>query len=139
MKILLDTNVIIDNLARRDEYGESLEILTQCEIGVLEGVITTVTLMDVMYILRKSLNTGELREAAKMLMQIVDVVPVLKSDISAALIGKISDFEDAVQASCAARSKADCIVTRNIKHFQGASIPAILPGELLNRLRKGHI
>ncbi len=139
MRILLDTNVIIDNLARRDEYGESLEILTQCEIGVLEGIITTVTLMDVMYIMRKSLSTGELRESAKMLMQIVDVVPVLKSDISAALISKISDFEDAVHASCAARSKADCIVTRNTKHFHGASIPSVLPGELLNRLRKGHI
>ncbi len=137
MKILLDTNVIIDNLAQRDG-GESLELLTLCECGVLEGIITTVTLMDVMYIMRKNISAAELREAAKMLMQVVDVIPALKSDIKAALFGDIPDFEDAVQASCAARIKAELIVTRNIKHFNGSSVPAILPSELLEVLRKAH-
>ncbi len=138
MKILLDTNVIIDNLAQRDG-GESLEILTLCEGGVLEGIITTVTLMDVMYIMRKSISAAELREAAKMLMQIVDVVPALKSDINTALVGKVSDFEDAVQAACAVRIKAEFIVTRNKKHFIGSPVPAISPSELLKILRKAHI
>ncbi len=70
----------------------------------------------------------------QMLMQIVDTVPAQKSDISAALSGNIPDFEDGVQASCAARIKADYIVTRNVKHFIGSSVPAILPREILKLL-----
>ncbi|MDR3121287.1 MAG: PIN domain-containing protein [Clostridiales bacterium] len=43
MKILLDTNIVIDNLARRDEYAESLKILESCENGDIDGAVTTVT------------------------------------------------------------------------------------------------
>ncbi len=135
MKVLLDTNVIIDNLARRDAYGESLQILTLCENSVFKGSVTTVTVMDIMYVLRKHLSSADLRDALKILMQIVNVVPAQKSDINTALSGGIPDFEDAVQASCAARIKADYIVTRNVKHFSGSSVPAISPVELLKRLR----
>ncbi len=134
MKLLLDTNIIIDNLARRDEFGESLQILTLCENGYVEGVVTTVTVMDVMYILRKYLVPDEMREAMRMLLQIVDVVPALKSDITTALAGTLSDFEDAVQASCAARVKADYIITRNVKDFTESRIPAIQPADMLKLL-----
>ena len=134
MKILLDTNIIVDNLARRDEYGESLQILNLCENGFVGGVVTTATVMDVMYIMRKHLRLHEVRDSIQMLLQIVDVVPVLKSDISAALLGGFSDFEDAVQASCAMRVKADYIVTRNAKDFEKSPVPAVPPDDLLNML-----
>ena len=134
MKVLLDTNIIIDNLARRDEYGESLQILTLCENGILEGIITTVTVMDVMYILRKHMSSEELRNAVQILMQIVDVVPAMKNDISLALMGDFRDFEDAVQANCAARNKADYIITRNVKDFEKSNIAAISPDDILKSL-----
>jgi len=134
LKILLDTNIVIDNLARRDEYGESLQILNFCENGVLEGVITTVTVMDVMYIMRRHLGSREVRSAVQILLQIVDIVPALKRDITAALIGDFPDFEDAVQSSCAARAKADYIVTRNVRDFKKSSVPAVLPGDMLKIL-----
>jgi len=135
LKILLDTNIVIDNLARRDEYGESLTILNLCEDGVLEGVITTVTIMDVMYVMRKYLGYEEIRSAVQILMQIVDIVPALKRDINTAFIGSFNDFEDAVQASCAERAKADYIVTRNVKDFKKSSIPAVTPDNLLKLLK----
>jgi predicted nucleic acid-binding protein len=131
VKILLDTNIVVDNLARRDEYGESLRIFDACENGDVEGVVTTITIMDVMYILRKHLPLVEARNAIQMLLQIAEVIPVLKSDINTALTGDFSDFEDAVQASCAARAKADYIITRNIKDFEHSSVPAILPNDML--------
>jgi len=135
LKILFDTNIVMDNLARRDEYGESLKILNLCENGVLDGVITTVTIMDVMYIMRKHLGSGEVRSAVQILLQIVDVVPALKRDINNALNVDFPDFEDAVQASCAARVKADYIVTRNVKDFKKSSVPAVPPDSLLKILK----
>ena len=134
MKVLLDTNIIIDNLARRDENKESLQIFDLCENGRLAGIVTTVTIMDVMYILRKHLGAAELRSAIQMLMQIMDVFPVQKNDISKTLFGGFTDFEDAVQASCAARAKADYIVTRNVKDFESSTVPAILPSDFLKRI-----
>lgn len=131
MKILLDTNIIIDNLSRRDEYGESLQILKLCENGFLEGIITTVTVMDVMYIMRKHLGSAEVRSAVQILLQIVDVVPVLKSDINTAFMADFSDFEDAVQASCAARVRVDYIVTRNVNDFRKSPVLAISPSDIL--------
>ena len=134
MKVLLDTNIVVDNLARRDQHEDSLNVLNLCENGELEGVVSTVTIMDVMYILRKHLKSSEARGAVLMLMQIVDVVPALKSDINSALINNCPDFEDSVQAACAARVKADYIVTRNIKDFKNSSVPAILPADMLKLL-----
>lgn len=134
MKVLLDTNIVIDNIARRDENGESLKILALCETGFLEGVITTVTVMDAMYIMRKHLAPADVRNAVKMLLQIVDVIPALKNDINVALFGDFPDFEDAVQASCAARIKADYIVTRNTKDFEKSAVPAVLPEIILKIL-----
>ncbi|MDR1246451.1 MAG: PIN domain-containing protein, partial [Clostridiales Family XIII bacterium] len=81
MKILIDTNIIVDNFARRDEYAESLYLLDACENGELEGIVTTVTIMDVMYVLRKHLGSDEMRKSVQLLLQIVDVVPALKNDI----------------------------------------------------------
>jgi len=131
VKALLDTKIIIDNLACRDEYGESLQIITLCENGILEGIITTVTVMDVMYIMRKYLSFAETRSAVQLLLQIVDVIPALKSDISTALNGDFHDFEDAVQACCAERIKADYIITRNIKDFEKSTVPALTPDDML--------
>ena len=100
-------------------------------------MLSTVTIMDVMYILRKYLCSTEARDAVQTLMQTVDVVPVLKGDIHAALTSDFSDFEDAVQAACAARVKADYIVTRNVKDFKNSLVPAILPSDMLKLLFHG--
>ena len=131
MKILIDTNVVIDNLARRDKYAESLQIFELCESGSLDGFLTTITVMDVIYILRKHMTSAKVRSAVQLIMQIADVIPVLKSDINAALISSFSDTEDAVQASCAARVKAEYIVTRNVNDFKDSTVPAITPVDML--------
>ena len=135
MKVLIDTNIVVDNLARRDKYEDSLKVLNLCENEELEGVVSTVTIMDVMYILRKCLGSAEARDAVLMLIQTVDVVPALKNDINTALLSDFSDFEDAVQAACAARVKADYIVTRNVKDYKNSLVPAILPGDMLRLLQ----
>jgi hypothetical protein len=51
-------------------------------------------------------------------------------------MGDFADFEDAVQASCAARVKADYIVTRNVGDFEKSLIPAILPADMLKLLQR---
>nr|VFK38635.1 MAG: hypothetical protein BECKTC1821D_GA0114238_100515 [Candidatus Kentron sp. TC] len=54
-----------------------------------------------------------------------------------ALIGKISDFEDAVIEQSGLLVGADVIVTRNTKDFMNASIPVIGPDEMLLMMNEG--
>ena len=132
MRLFLDTNIIIDVLSKREGYTDSLTVLKCCETGVVEGWVSAATITDVMYILRKHINPQQIRDAVRRLLLIVDVCSVLKSDINAAFLSDIADVEDAVQASCAARIKADYIVTRNIKDFISSPIKAVLPSSIFN-------
>ena len=134
MRLFLDTNIIVDILSKREGYADSLTVLKSCEAGIAEGWVSTATITDVMYILRKHIHPQEVRDAVKRLLLIVDVTGVLKSDISAAFLSDMTDFEDAVQASCATRIKTDYIVTRNIKDFINSPIPAILPSNIVKFL-----
>ena len=133
MKLLLDTNILIDILSGREGYEESLQILRLCEVKI-KGFISAISVTDIMYIMRKQLSPEKVREAVSTLLAIVDVVSVTKSDINAALGGSFRDFEDAVQASCAARLKADYIVTRNAKDYRLSAVKAITPADLLQIL-----
>jgi len=134
MNVLLDTNVVVDILSKRDGYEDSLRILAHCETCRIKGFVSAVTVTDIMYILRKHISPDAVRNAVQTLLLVVDVEDVLKSDISAAFKSNMKDFEDAVQVSCASRINADYIVTRNAKDFKNSNVPAISPGNMLKML-----
>lgn len=64
-------------------------------------------------------------------MRLAAFTDVLASDISAALVSEITDFENAVADSVAARIGAAAILTRNAKDYKGSCVPAISPTEFL--------
>ena len=134
MKILLDTNIIIDVLTKRTGYEESLALIKYCELGKAEGFISATTVTDVVYIMRKHIPPAQVRDAVQTLLVIVDIAGVLKGDISSAFLSDMQDFEDAVQAACALRIGAEYIVTRNLKDFEKSPVPAISPGAVLDIL-----
>ena len=131
MKLMFDTNIIVDVLSKRNGYEESLQLIKLCELGKAEGFVSAVTVTDIMYILRKHVSPSLVRNAVQTLLLIVDVANVLKSDIQSAFLSEMKDFDDAVQSSCAQRMKADYIVTHKLKDFEKSVIPAISPSEAL--------
>jgi predicted nucleic acid-binding protein len=135
MRVLLDTNIVVDIVSKRKGYENSLKILRFCEINHIEGFVSAQTVTDVMYILRKHISPEDVRDAVQTLLLIVKVADVCGSDITAAFSSKMTDFEDAVQSSCAGRIKADYIVTHNVRDFLNSSVPAILPSEMLTLLK----
>jgi len=135
MRFMLDTNVVIDILTSRDGYEDSLQVVKACELGIVEGFVSAITVNDIMYILRKHMNPKLIRETVKSLLLIVDVASVTKSDISSAFASEMNDFEDAVQSSCAERMKVDYIVTRNGRDFANSTIAAVSPYDALRILQ----
>ncbi|MBP3392816.1 MAG: PIN domain-containing protein [Clostridia bacterium] len=135
MKILIDTNVILDVLCNRKDFVEdSLKIFRYCETAQIDGCISSLSVPNIVHIMRKELDGEKIKEILTTLTSLFTVIDLRETDLLKAADLEFSDYEDALQAVCAARAKANYIVTRNIKDFTYSPVPAIKPGELLERL-----
>ena len=138
MRVLVDTNVIIDALAGREPYYSNADkIIKLCADKRITGYMAAHTIPDIFYILRKDWTENERRE---LLLSLCDILFIEKVDsgkiISALKNNKFRDMEDCLQDECAMSVSADYIITRNIKDFCYSGIPAILPEDFLNLLVK---
>lgn len=135
MKILIDTNIILDVLCNRKEFVEnSAKIFKLCEVKKLTGYISALSIPNIVYIMRKELNEEKIREVIEKLLLVFDIVDLKADDLKKAAMLNFADYEDAVQSQQAIRIKADYIVTRNIKDYKNSKVMAIKPTELLERI-----
>lgn len=135
MKVLVDTNVILDVLCNRKEFVEdSLRVFQCCEAQRITGYISALSIPNIVYIMRKELDPERIKEILHTLTMVFSVVELREGDLLKAAELPFDDYEDAIQSVCAARVRADYIVTRNGKDFANSSIPAINPTDLLYQL-----
>ncbi|SHG46888.1 Predicted nucleic acid-binding protein, contains PIN domain [Thermosyntropha lipolytica DSM 11003] len=134
MKILIDTNVIIDYLVDRMPFADHAEqVLELCRSGKVEGFLTASTITDIYYVVRKAAGREKTLEAIRTLCSILDIADVGKADVLGALELEMKDFEDALIAQCARRIRAECIITRNIADFAASPVPAKEPAVFLSQ------
>lgn len=140
MRILADTNVIIDALTSREPWNKSAEeIFLMAANHTIEMYITAGSATDIYYLIRKHLhNTEETKTIMGKLYSLIGILEVTANDCMDALASAISDYEDAVVEKVASRKEMDYIVTRNIKDYQAEGTKIILPDEFVN-LVHGHI
>ena len=133
MRVLLDTNVLLDYLVEREPYYESAKtIIFMCAKKEIDGYIAAHSVMNAFYILRKDFSINERRSILLKLCELVEIVGIDKSKIISSLSNEqFSDFEDRLQTECAIECNAKYIITRNIKDFTHSEIPAIEPVEFL--------
>jgi len=135
VKVLIDTNVILDVLCGRTEFLEaSSKVWKYCEVNKITGVISALSIPNIVYILRKELDPDKTKEIIDRLFLIFEVAELKAEDLRKAAEMKTSDYEDAIQMCCAARINANFIVTRNIRDFVSSTVPAVKPSELIERI-----
>ncbi len=135
MKVLIDTNIILDVLCKRpDFYKDSAKVFKLCEVKRISGVISALSIPNIMYILRKELDSEKTKEILDNLSLIFSIADLKADDLKKAADMQFKDYEDAVQSACAARIKANYIITRNIGDFTMRKVAAIKPIELLERI-----
>ena len=136
MKIMVDTNIIIDVLLEIEPFVEdSCRLLSLCEEHKIDGFISASSITDIYYLVRKYTHSTELAyKAIGKVLEIVKVCSVTNNEVIIAFQKKAKDFEDCLVAVCAASINCDYIVTRNIRDFEGFNVSAISPSDLLNRL-----
>lgn len=135
MRIMLDTNIIIDVLLEREPFvDDSYRVLKLCEEHQMDGFVSASSVTDIYYLVRKYSHSTELAyKAIGKLLEIVKVCSVTNNDVLTAFQIKARDFEDCLVATCANSIRCDCIVTRNKKDFEEFDIPLLTPSELLQR------
>ncbi len=133
MKLLIDANILLDVLQKRDpHYEHSALIWKLCETGKVTGYVSILTFMNIAYVMRKELTPEKIDDVYKALALIFCFEDLTKEDVDSALIMRLNDFEDAVQIQTAKRIEADFIITRNVKDFIKSPIPACTPEELIS-------
>ncbi len=133
MKILIDTNVIIDALTSREPWNESAEkIFIMAANNIVDMYITASSATDIYYLVRKHLHNAETaRQVMGKLYSLVGILEVKEEDCVDALVSPITDYEDAVVEQVARRSSVECIVTRNKKDYEPGLTKVFLPDDFI--------
>ena len=135
MRILVDTNVILDVLLRREPfYSNGAKVLNLSKKDGVELYISASAITDIYYIANQALkNKEDVKNLLMNLVKIVSIACVSEDEIKNALLLSWKDFEDSVQYSVALLQKMDGIVTRNTNDYKKAEMEIWTPEELLLR------
>ena len=142
MKVLIDTNVIIDVLQKRDPWYEpASELFLMIANQQLSGCITAKEAADIYYFSKKQFrgqeNTDQkARDVMSRLFTLFEIIDTLATDCRNALGINNNNYEDAIMIASAVRSGIDCIITRNPDLFQTSRIKVMSPEEVINAVRK---
>lgn len=136
MKVIVDTNVILDALAAREPWNKDAEEIflsaAQCQ-G--DYYITANVVTDIYYLLKKYLKNRDMVVSIMgKLFQLFMIYDTNAEDCINALHSDMADYEDAVLAEVAKRNKVDYIITRNVKDYANSSIKAIPPKDFLEKV-----
>lgn len=132
MKVFIDTNVILDVLCGRKEFlADALKIFRLCETQQLTGYISALSVTNLIYIMRKELSPAKIREVLEKLAMLFHVTDLQANDLKKAADLMFKDYEDALQSISASRVRADVIITRNVRDYEGSKIKAVHPSDFL--------
>ena len=136
MRVLLDTNVVLDVLQTREPFSHhATQLFARVERGELEGVLCATTLTTIDYLLGRVLSAQQTKDAVRRLLGLFEVAAVTRPVLEAALSSPMADFEEAVLAHAAHQAGVDRIITRNLPAFARSPVPATDPTGFLAQLR----
>ena len=133
MKLLIDTNVVLDVLLRREPFFRTAaEVLSLTQRDEVREYVSASAITDIYYIANKQMKDRDaVRDLLKRLLMVVSVAAVSEREIQNALNLAWGDFEDSVQYSVALLNEMDGIVTRNPSDYQEANMRIWLPEQTL--------
>lgn len=138
MDLLIDTNIILDLVFKREGCKAAKEIFEGISQKGYAAYITASSVTDLFYIIYKNLHdTEKTYITMEYIFKLVNILGVLPEDIKGAFQSRWKDFEDCVQYTTAVNNNIDYIITNNIKDYNGVREQVVItPQEciiLLNR------
>lgn len=138
MKILIDTNIVLDFLLQREPFFQDTELLFQeINVGQVVGYVTATTLTDIFYISpRHTRSVKQARQAVSETLTVMVICPIDRAVLESAFNSGLSDFEDAVQIFSAVTQGLDAIVTRDVQGFVSSPVPVLSVQDSLQQVGK---
>ena len=132
-RVLVDTNIVIDLLATRDDYyDEAAELFSLADKKELILAISSLTFANTNYVLSKQRSAKEAREILRKFKVLVEIINLDDKIIELALSDEeFLDLEDGLQYYSALNNGIDAILTRNKKDFKNSKIPVLTAKEYL--------
>lgn len=132
IKVLLDTNIILDIALRRTPFFEySAEVIKKIDNKKIIGFITATTISDIYYIAKKEKGHQDAIEFIIQLVELFEIIGIDKKVIQNALDIGFKDFEDSIQESAALSEQVDFIITRNTSDFKNSLLKVLNPEEFI--------
>jgi predicted nucleic acid-binding protein len=136
MRVLLDTNILLDAILQRAPWHKEADAVLQADaLGQVNGAATTLSLATVFYVARKTVGTSVARGTVRRCLTALAILPIDKQTLLDADASPGNDFEDNILMAAAVTASLDAIITRNVAHFVHSPIPVWEPAELLRRLQ----
>jgi predicted nucleic acid-binding protein len=138
MKVLLDTNIIIDFLTKREPFAKDVkEVIALIETKEIEGYLSASTITTIYYLAQKVFNKEKADITIKDLLTIFEITSLEKKDFLKAIEINGNDFEDSVIIATALENNIDIIITRDKKDFLKSEVLALEPKEFLVTFHQG--
>lgn len=132
-RVFVDADVILDVAVNRKPFADAGKaVLALLENYTAAGFISSNSVGNMYYILRKAGGEQKTRRFLSGLLTFITVIPLHHADVLEALDSDFSDFEDALQHAAASKSRCDCIITRNTEDYVHSKLSVYLPLEFLH-------
>ena len=132
MRILLDTNVILDLLLDREGFVENATTIWEMNNnGQIEIFIAAITPTTIFYVARKRKGVELAREYVTDMLTVTQICPLTRQVFLNAQTLQFKDYEDAVQVASAMLAGLDCIVTGDLKDFKTSPLPVYSPSDFI--------
>ena len=137
MKVLLDTNVLLDHLAHRDGFFQDAAVIfSMVDEGKLIGIVSSLSIVNCAYVLPKHYDGNAVLEQIKAMLRMFTISNVDASVLEQAADLEPYDYEDAVQYLSALPYHPDIVITRDKKGFNDLGILVMTPAEFVQKAKE---
>jgi predicted nucleic acid-binding protein len=132
MKLLLDLNVLLDVVQRREPfYFTSATVVSKVVENEHTGYLPGHAVTTLHYVVGRYGSKQKADEFVDWLLAHFEIIPQDKVQFLRARALSMPDFEDAALAAAAEAVRCDLILTRNLDDFEKSPVEALSPEEFL--------
>lgn len=127
-KVLIDLNIILDFLNKRNFHEEVANIINMCVEKKLFGFIAAHEITTLSYfLLKEKKDKNKAADIISALLDMFNIIPIDEKILREALFSPVKDYEDAVIEVSAVKNSIDYIISRNLGDFKSARVQVCTP------------
>jgi len=132
-KLLLDTNIILDLLAKREPfYKEAALLFSLADQEKVQVFASALSYANANYVLLRENKPEDAKLILRKLRLIVQILNLDEKVVDLSLNDEsFRDFEDALQYYTALENGIEIIITRNLRDFQKSALPVMTAGQFM--------